>query len=163
MRSIISAGEHGALGQEDVGADGAVEGVDGAGDDHGGQAGMELLGAADEFVAVHLGHEEVAEKQIDGAGEGMLTKSSASCALECGDDAIAAGFEKEGSNGEDLFVVVDAEDGLLGAHALGSAGRRLNGGLAADGPARRVAGWQAPPAGRSNTSPVVRLETCSGA
>ena len=36
----------------------------------------------------------------------------------CGDDAVAAGFEQEGADGEDLFVVVDAEDRLLGAHAV---------------------------------------------
>ena len=52
--------------------DGAVEGVDRAGDDHGGQAGVELLGAANQFVAVHLRHEEVAEQQIERAGERLL-------------------------------------------------------------------------------------------
>ena len=62
-------GRAGALGQKDVGAAGAVEGVDGAGDDHRGQAGMKLLGATDEFVAVHLRHEEIAEQQVEGAGE----------------------------------------------------------------------------------------------
>ena len=56
MRSIISAGELGAFGQEDVGVEGAVEGVDSAGDDHGGKTGVELLGAANQFVAVHLRH-----------------------------------------------------------------------------------------------------------
>ena len=58
-------GGAGALGQEDVGVERAVEGVDGAGDDHRGQAGMELLGAADEFVSVHLGHQEIAEQQVE--------------------------------------------------------------------------------------------------
>jgi hypothetical protein len=61
-----------SLGQEDVSVDGAVEGVDGAGDDHCRQAGMELLGAADEFVAVHLRHEEITEQQVERAGEGLL-------------------------------------------------------------------------------------------
>ena len=33
---------------------------------------MELFGAADELVAVHLGHDEVAEKKIERAGERLL-------------------------------------------------------------------------------------------
>ena len=65
-------GRAGALGQEDIGVEGAVEGVDGAGDDHCGQAGMQLLGAADEFVAVHLRHEEIAEEKIERAGKRSL-------------------------------------------------------------------------------------------
>jgi hypothetical protein len=50
----------GAFGQEDIGVESAVEGVDGAGDDHCGEAGVELLGATDQFVSVHLWHEKVA-------------------------------------------------------------------------------------------------------
>ena len=42
----------------------AVEGVDCAGDNHGGKAGMELLGASNQFVAVHLRHKEIAEDEI---------------------------------------------------------------------------------------------------
>ena len=61
----------GALGEEDIGVESAVGGVDCAGDDHRRQAGMELLGAANEFVAVHLGHQEVAENQIERAGKAI--------------------------------------------------------------------------------------------
>ena len=32
------------------------------------------------------------------------------------DHAIAAGFEEEGSDGEDLFIVIDAEDRFFRAH-----------------------------------------------
>ena len=105
------------LGEEGVCVAGAVEGVDGAGDDHRGKPRMELLGAADEFIAVHLGHDEVAEEQVDAAGycagdylEGFVRGLSA-------EDAIAAGFEQEGSDREDLFVVINAENSFLGAHA----------------------------------------------
>ena len=77
MRSIISAARAGALGQKDIGGAGAVEGVDGAGDDHRRQAGMKLLGAAHQFVAVHLGHEEIAEKKIERAGKRLLERSRA--------------------------------------------------------------------------------------
>jgi hypothetical protein len=106
-----------ALRQEDVGADGAVEGVDGAGDDHGRDAGVKLLGAADKLIAIHLWHEEVAEEQVDAAGDGALYVLEGFVGRESADDPVAAGFEEEGTDGEDLFVVVDAEDGLLGAHA----------------------------------------------
>jgi hypothetical protein len=58
-------GRGSTLGQEDVGVDSAVEGVDGARDNHRGKARVELLGAADEFVAVHLRHEEIAEQEIE--------------------------------------------------------------------------------------------------
>ena len=79
---------------------------------------MELLGSADEFVAVHLGHEEVAEQEVERTGDGV--GDGVECFLGCGDgdDAVAAGFEEEGSDGEDLFVVVDAEDGFLRAHGF---------------------------------------------
>jgi hypothetical protein len=58
-------GRRGTLGQEHVGVERAVEGVDGAGDDHGGESGMQLLGAANELVAVHLRHQEIAEDEIE--------------------------------------------------------------------------------------------------
>src|ERR1035438_143780 len=35
-----------------------------------------------------------------------------------GDDAVASGLEKESSHGQDLFIVVYTEDGLLGAHGF---------------------------------------------
>jgi len=62
-------GRGGAFGEEDVGAKRAVKGVDGSGDDHGGKAGVKLLGAADEFVAVHLRHYEITEDEVEGTGK----------------------------------------------------------------------------------------------
>lgn len=57
-----------SFGEEDICAAGAVERIDGARDDHGGQTGVKLLGATDEFVTVHLGHDEVAEEEVEAAG-----------------------------------------------------------------------------------------------
>jgi hypothetical protein len=111
-------GRAGSLGQEDVGADGAIGGVDRAGDDHGGQRGLQLLGAADELVTVHLGHEEVTKEEVNGAGGGLLDLFEGLLRGGCLKNAVAAGFEKEGSDGEYLFVGVDAEDDLLRAHAV---------------------------------------------
>lgn len=111
-------GRAGALGQEDVGADGAVEGVDSTRDDHGGQAGVKLLGAADEFVAVHLGHDEVTEQEVDAAWGGALDEFEGLLRAVGSDYAVAAGFEEKGAYGEDLFVVIDTEDGFLRAQCV---------------------------------------------
>ena len=59
---------------------------------------MELFGATNKFVAVHLRHQEVAEDQIKGAGERSLENLKR---LLCGtypDDAVATGLEEEGAN-----------------------------------------------------------------
>ena len=107
-----------ALGEEDVGAAGALECADGAGNDHCREAGVDFLGAADEFAAVHLRHDEVGEKEVDGAwvrvGDGFESVEW----IDGGDYAVASSFEEEGSDGEDLFVVIDAEDSLLGTHGF---------------------------------------------
>ena len=50
----------GSFGEKDIGSTGAIEGSDCTGDDHSGESGLEMLGAAHEFVAVHLRHEEIA-------------------------------------------------------------------------------------------------------
>ena len=110
-------GRAGTLGEKDVGGESAVEGADGSGDDHGGEAGVELLGAADELIAVHLGHEQVAEEKVDRTWEAALDYLEGVLRGACGKDAVATGFEEEGADREDLFVIVDAEDGLLWAHA----------------------------------------------
>jgi len=54
-------GRGGSLGQKDIGVNRAVEGIDSAGDDHRRKARVELFGATNEFVAVHLRHQEIAE------------------------------------------------------------------------------------------------------
>jgi len=105
-----------ALGQEDVGGAGTVEGVDSAGDDHGGEAGVELLGAAYELVAIHLGHDEVGEQEVEAAGRAVLDEVECLVRGGCGYDAVAACFEEELADGEDLFVVIDAKDALPGTH-----------------------------------------------
>jgi hypothetical protein len=111
-------GRGGSLRQEDIGVDGAVEGVDGAGDDHRGQAGVEVLGATDELVTIHLRHEEITEEQIDRAGEGLLHELEGLLCGGNGYDAVATGLQQKGADREELFVVVYAEDRLLGAHAV---------------------------------------------
>ena len=70
------------------------------------------------------------------------------------DDAVAAGFQQEGADREDLFVVVDAEDRLLRPQCcLASAGGRRNSGLAADGPERHVRWLAGCRPGRSGAAP----------
>jgi len=78
--------------------EGAIEGIDGAGDDHRGQAGMKLFGATDEFVAVHLRHDEVAEDEIQCAGKVLVENGQRLLRAVSGDDTVATGFEKEGAN-----------------------------------------------------------------
>jgi hypothetical protein len=98
--------------------DGAIEGVDGAGDDHRGESGVKLLGATDEFVAVHLRHDEVAEQKIERAGEGLLHVLERLLSAGGGDDAIASGLQQKGADREDLFVVVYTENRFLRAHSV---------------------------------------------
>ncbi|MCU1226958.1 MAG: Response regulator receiver protein [Edaphobacter sp.] len=119
-------GGAGSFGEEDIGAGGAVEGVDRAGDDHRGKAGVELLGAPDEFVAVHLGHDEVTEQEVERTGERLLHNLERLLRGESRDNAVASCFEEKGTDREYLFIVVYAEDCLLGPQcSLNSAGRHL--------------------------------------
>jgi len=127
-------GGRSAFGEEDIGVNGSIESIDGAGDDHRRQARMELFGAADEFVAVHLRHDEVAEDEIERAGEILIEKGQRLLRAVSSDDAIATSFEEEGADGENLFVVIYAEDGLLGAHAVSLLPDTTLWWLAADGP-----------------------------
>lgn len=113
---------------------GSIEGIDGTGDDHRGQAGMELLGAADEFVAVHLRHDEIAEDEIERAGKILIKDGERLLRAVGSDDAIATSFEEEGADGENLFVVIYAENRLLGAHAVSLLPDTTLWWLAADGP-----------------------------
>ena len=122
---------------------GAIEGVDGARDDHRGQARMELFSAADQFVAVHLRHQEIAQDQVECAGERSLKDFQRFLSGVGRNDAVATGFEKEGAYGEHLFVVVYTENRLLGAHAVSLLPEATLWWLAADGPAGASAGLQA--------------------
>ena len=108
----------GALGQEDIGTAGAVERGDGAGDDHGGQTRMNLFGAAHQLIAVHLRHQQIAEEQIERSGNRLLNNLKRLLRAVYGDHAVTARFKQKGTDGENLFIVVNAEDRLLGAHAI---------------------------------------------
>jgi hypothetical protein len=128
----------GAFRQEDVSVEGTVEGVDSAGDNHCGKAGVQLFGAANQFVAVHLRHEEIAEDQVDGAGEGAFENLQGFlCTIDC-NYAVATSVEQEGADRENLFIVVYAENRLLGAHAVSLLPDATLWWLAADGPVWRV-------------------------
>jgi hypothetical protein len=65
-------GRAGSLGKKDVGGAGAVERCDRTGDDHGRESRVQSLGAPHELIAIHLGHVEVAEEKVKGAGDGLL-------------------------------------------------------------------------------------------
>lgn len=108
----------GAFRKEGVGGAAPVEVGDGAGDNHGGERGAELLGAADKLVAIHAGHEEVAEKEVKGAGGGALDGLKRGVRGVRGEHAVAAGFEQKRSDGKAGFVVVDAKDRLFRAHVV---------------------------------------------
>jgi hypothetical protein len=131
------SGRGGSFGEEDIGVEGAIEGIDSAGDDHRGQARMELFSAANQFVAVHLRHEEIAEDEVEAAGKRAFQGlERLLCGLHC-DDSVSTGFEKKGADGEYLFVVIYAEDRLLGAHVVSLLPDATLWWLAADGPVRR--------------------------
>lgn len=87
-----------SLWEKDIGAAGPVEGSYGTGYDHGRKRRMQLFGATDEFVAVHLRHEQVTEKQIERAGKGLLDHLKRRLRGKCWNDAVTTGFEKEGSD-----------------------------------------------------------------
>ena len=87
---------------------------------------MELFGAAYQLVAIHLGHDQIAEKKVNGTGESLLDDLQRLLSVRRGNDTVASGFEKKGADREYLFVVVYAEDRLLRPHAfLSSAERHL--------------------------------------
>lgn len=113
-------GSGGAFGEEGVGGEGSLVGGDGAADDEGGEGGIEGLSAADELVSVHAGEEQVGDEEVDGSrcrmGRGALEDFERLLGVVDVEDAVAAGFEEEGSDGEGGFVIVDAEDDFLWAH-----------------------------------------------
>jgi hypothetical protein len=146
-------GRTGALGQEDIGVQGAIEGVDGSGDDQCGQALMELFGAANQFVAVHLRHEEIAQDQIECAGKRTLEDFDRFLGGFYRDDTVATSFEKEGADGEHLFVVIYAEDRFLGAHAVSLLPDATLWWLAADKPVWRVCWFAGTPSGGVQIAP----------
>lgn len=55
----------GSLGQEDIGGAGAVEGRYRSRDNHRRQCRVKLFRATDELVAVHLGHVQIREQEIE--------------------------------------------------------------------------------------------------
>lgn len=108
------AGSRGSFGEKGVGAIAVVEGFDAAADENHRHFGGDFFHAADQFVAVHVGHDEVTEDEVDSAYAEAI---HGFFSIACGDDAIAsAGFEEEFAHSECLFVVVDAEDCFLWSH-----------------------------------------------
>src|SRR3984885_15222332 len=78
-----------ALGQEGIGTIGAVDCLDAAADQDGRHFRGELLHTANELVAVHIGHDQVAQNQIDPS----FTKSlQCLLATSCGQHPIPASF-----------------------------------------------------------------------
>ncbi len=113
---------------------GAIDSIDGSGDDHGGQAGRSCLARRTSSLPSICGMRRVAEEEVDGAGERLLEDLERVLRGLRGEDMVAAGVEEEGTNGEDLFVVVDAEDGFSWAQSYSRFCRTPPcGGLAADG------------------------------
>jgi hypothetical protein len=108
------AGGRRSLGKKGVGPIAVVEDLDAAADKDHGHFGGDFFHAANQFVAVHVRHDEVAEDEVDSTDaepiHGFLS-------IAGGDDAIAtAGFEEKFAHGEGLFVIVDAEDGFFWSH-----------------------------------------------
>ena len=95
---------------------------------------MQLLGAADQLVTVHLRHEEIAEQQVERSGEGLCHKLECLLCVGDGNDAVATGLQQEGADREELFVIIYAEDRLLGAHAVSLLPEATLWWFAADGP-----------------------------
>jgi hypothetical protein len=104
----------GSFREEDVSRTSTIEGGDGAGDNHGRKRRLKMFGAAHELIAVHLRHEEIAEQEIERTGRGLFDDLERVTGGGGGNDAVAAGFEEEGSNREYLFVAVYAENRFLG-------------------------------------------------
>jgi len=99
---------------------------------------MKLLGAADQFVAIHLRHEQITEDQVKAAGQRSFEDFKGLLRRLGGDDAVTASFEKEGPDREHLFIVVYAEDRFLGAHAVSLLPDATLWWLAADEPVRCI-------------------------
>src|ERR1700757_2413147 len=114
---------------------------------------MKLFGAAHQFIAVHLGHQEVAQDQVERAGKRSLEHLHRFLRGVDRDDAVATGFEQEGAYGEHLFVVVYAEDRLLGAHRVSLLPEAPFWWLAADRPAGASADWPLDPPGAFKIPP----------
>jgi hypothetical protein len=112
------SGGSGTLGQKYIGVNGTIEGGNGTGDDHRRQTGVELFCATDKLIAIHLRHDEVGKNQIKRTWDGLLDVLER---LLCGchsDHAIATSLKQEGTDGQDLFVVVYTEDRFLRAHEV---------------------------------------------
>jgi len=102
-----------AFGEKGIGAVGSFKGFDGAADEDHRHVGRDLFHAPDEFVAIHLGHQEVTQYQIDAAVAKDIERFFR---RECGDYAVTTGFQEKFANGESLFIVVNAENYFSGPH-----------------------------------------------
>src|SRR3984957_8488387 len=95
----------GALGQKRICAIGAIESLDASADENRRHFGSYLLHAADEFVSIHVGHDQIAQNQINAS---FSKKLQCLLAAGGGEHSIAAGFQQEFANGQVLLVVIDA-------------------------------------------------------
>lgn len=102
---------------------------------------MQLLCTADKLVAVHLRHVEVTEQKVERTGNRLLDNLESVLGRERWDNAVSAGLQQEGSDGERLFVVVYAENRLLRSQGQSHFFRWAAVMAApADGPGERI-GW----------------------
>jgi hypothetical protein len=124
---------------------------------------MELFGAPNQFIAVHLRHQEITQDEIECAGKRSLEDFDRFLGGFYRDDAVATGLEKEGADGEDLFIVVYAEDRLLRAHAVSLLPDATLWWLTADRPVWRVCWFAGAPVWWcSKGRPVARPYTAFG-
>lgn len=112
-----------SFGQKDIGRGAAIKTGDRARHQQGRQRRVELFRPTDQFVAIHLRHMKIGEKQVERSRYGLLDNLERVVRGEGRDDTVAARFQQEGADREYLFVVVYAKDRLLRPQSsLASAG-----------------------------------------
>jgi len=79
---------------------------------------VQLFRAADELIAIHLGHQKITQDEIESTGSRALQNLERLLWGLRRDDAVTACFKQEATDREDLFIVVYAEDRFLGTHAV---------------------------------------------
>ena len=79
---------------------------------------MKLLGPANQFITIHLRHQEIAKNQVESARERSFEDLQRLLRGIYCDNAVASSFEKKGPDRQYLFVVIHAENRLLGAHTV---------------------------------------------
>src|SRR5882757_1423455 len=103
----------GTLGQEGVGAIGAIECLHTPADQDRRHFRGQLLHAAHELVAVHVWHDQVAQNQIDPS---LAEQFQCLLTAGCRQHPVSSSLKHEFANGKSLFVVVDTQNSFLWAH-----------------------------------------------